>query len=127
MAKPLKINWTDRMISYFAPRWAIKRHGARMLLNTLSDNGKKGFIENQRAFEGISHSRIRHDWISTTQDADAANVSSLSELRNTLRNLNQNTGITVRPASACFGSVVPPPSDPIPFEFGPWISLYMGA
>jgi lambda family phage portal protein len=80
----------DQFIGWISPIRGIKRRGARMMLETLSK-------KQERSFEGISGSRLRHDWTNLTQDADAASVTSLIELRNVLRDLRYNSGIISGP------------------------------
>jgi lambda family phage portal protein len=93
MPKQKPTLYIDRLIGWLNPVRGIRRVGARMMLETLSRKEKLS----ERAFEGISGSRLRHDWTNITQDADTANVTSLTELRNVLRDLRQNTGIISGP------------------------------
>lgn len=82
----------DRFVNWLSPQRGIRRTGARLMLSALSKGEYK-----ERAFEGISKSRLRHDWTNVTSDSDSANVSSLSNLRNVIREISQNTGIISGP------------------------------
>ena len=81
-------NWIDRAVAHILPERGLRRLAARRLYEVMPE---------RRDFDSISHSRIRHDWTNVTKDADAANISSLTELRNILRGLAQTSGIISGP------------------------------
>lgn len=97
MTKPAAMNILDRAFSFFAPQRAIKRQAARMMLN---------LMDGRRNFDAVSGGRLRSDWTNISRDADSANVSSLSSLRNNVRHLTRNSGIVSGPLKRVTNNVI---------------------
>lgn len=99
MKREITMNPLDRLIAYISPRTALKRHAARMMVNSLGGYGR-------RSFDAVSGGRLRSDWTNITRDADAANVTSLSALRNNVRDLTRNSGIVAGPLRRITNNVI---------------------
>lgn len=95
--------YIDKIINYFAPGYALRRHAAREAFAVLTRPRSE---TEQRAFEVIESARYRDDWTNTTLDADAANVNNLQALRNMVRDLSHRSGIVSGPLKRLTNNVV---------------------
>ena len=95
--RPVAMNILDRAVSFFAPRAAIRRQAARMMLSVMGG---------RRSFDAVAGGRLRSDWTNIVRDADSANVNSLSALRNNVRHLTRNTGLVSGPLKRVTNNVI---------------------
>lgn len=94
---PAPRNVIDRAVAFFAPRAAMRRRAARMMLEVL---------DARRSFDAVSGGRLRSDWPRIARDADGAVADSLEALRNNVRHLARNSGMVSGPLKRIANNVV---------------------
>lgn len=95
-----KINPLDRLLAYISPSWALRRHGARMILRTLEG------AKERSSYDALSGNRLRSDFTNITKDADAVNVTNLQKLRNAVRDIETNTGAVAGPIKRIANNII---------------------
>ena len=91
----------DRVISYIAPNYALRRYSAHLMFKALSGPDRE-----ERSFEAITNSRLRSDWTNITQDADAALGVNGQALRNMVRDLSHRNGLIAGPIRRITNNII---------------------
>jgi lambda family phage portal protein len=91
----------DRLISYIAPGYALKRYSAHLMFKALS-----GPNTGERSFDAVNNSRLRGDWTNITQDADASLGVNGQALRNMVRDLSHRSGLVAGPLRRITNNVI---------------------
>lgn len=77
----IQTHWFDRVTAPIAPRWTLQRQRARVAAQLL-----------QRHYEAASVGRRTQGWNRSSSDANSANGTALSRLRDSARDLVRNNG-----------------------------------